>query len=263
MALRAALDAIVYSSVWAGAAAVALMSAATLALGARVRPAALALALGGTLVVYTVDRLRDLERDRATTPARSRFVARHRGALALLGGAGAVASAASLVALPLRVAMLAAAVLAVGLAHRRIKHVAGLKTTYVALAWTCVCVGVPALAEPVRDVSRIAGVAGVLALSIAANVVLSNLRDGEGASARAPLPIALAFAGAMCAAAALACSMRALALPPALAAVPIAEGLAVAGFATRAARRQSELYGLVVADGALVAGGLAAAAWLA
>ncbi|MCA9512339.1 MAG: hypothetical protein KC560_16640, partial [Myxococcales bacterium] len=102
MRARAALDAIVFSSAWTGAAAVALTAAAARALGVEAPPAALALAFGGTLVVYTVDRLRDLERDRLTSPARSAFVARHRGALAAAVAIAAAASGAAALALPAR-----------------------------------------------------------------------------------------------------------------------------------------------------------------
>ena len=51
-----------------------------------------ALAAAGTLVVYNVDRLRDLEKDRLTAPARSAFVERWRGPLLALTAAAAVAA---------------------------------------------------------------------------------------------------------------------------------------------------------------------------
>ncbi len=57
--LRVVIDVGVYSSLWLGATAAALCAAATLAIGATIEPAALALAGAGTLIVYNVDRLRD------------------------------------------------------------------------------------------------------------------------------------------------------------------------------------------------------------
>ena len=62
------LDAVVFSSLWLALTAAALLVAASGALGATADPRAVGLAFFGTLVIYNLDRLRDLERDRATSP---------------------------------------------------------------------------------------------------------------------------------------------------------------------------------------------------
>ena len=53
-------------------------------MGQQPSAAALGLAAAGTLVVYNIDRLRDVDRDRLTCPARTRFVERWRSALTAL-----------------------------------------------------------------------------------------------------------------------------------------------------------------------------------
>jgi 4-hydroxybenzoate polyprenyltransferase len=68
------LDALVWSSGWLGLAAACLTAAAARALGSTATPAMLALAFGGTLAVYVIDRVRDLPRDSATAPERAAFV---------------------------------------------------------------------------------------------------------------------------------------------------------------------------------------------
>ncbi len=244
-AIRTALDALAFSSVWLAAAGGALCAASSLAMGFPPALPVVAIACAGTLVVYTVDRLRDLERDRATTPARSAFVARH--ARVLTG----LATAATLVALGLagtlgtRPVLLLAPVLALGLAHRRLKRLPFAKAAYVAAAWLAVVVGLPAVVA--AGETNLRWVAILLAAALLANAIASNVRDGEAAISRLgprrPLRIARALA-----------ALGALAPPPVrpLAAVPAAILAALLGF------RPSERYGLIVVDGALLAGALVA-----
>ena len=121
------LDACLWSSAWLGLAAAALTAAAARALGLSPAPALLGLAFGGTLAVYVIDRVRDLPRDRVTAPERAAFVARHRGALLVLAGMGAGLAGLASWALGPRPLVLAAAVGALGLAHRRLKRFAAAK----------------------------------------------------------------------------------------------------------------------------------------
>lgn len=244
-----ALDVAVHSSVWVAAAAAALTASASLALGAPPRLDLLLLAFAGTLVVYNVDRLRDLPRDRETTPRRSAFVARHARALAVLAGAaGAVALAAALHAGP-GVVALAAAVAALGLAHRRLKRVPFGKASYISLAWTAVVVGMPlATGAPAREA---APVALPLFLALFANAIASSVRDVEGAARRLGPLRALRISRCM-AALGLAVCLVPGAAPAGLAPVPLLTWLALLGF------QPGERFGLVVLDGALWLGALLA-----
>jgi hypothetical protein len=246
------LDPWLWSSAWLALAAAALTAAAARALGVAPAPALLGLAFGGTLAVYVVDRVRDLPRDRATAPARAAFVARHRRALLALAGLGALLAGGSALALGPRPLLLARGVGALGLAHRRLKRFAAAKPVYLSFAWTAVPVGLPAASDPgAHDAGWVALVIGAAVL---ANVVLSNLRDGEALAGRlgASRALPLAFASALA-------SLGAALLAPApvrpLAAVPLAMAAAVAFF------RPTERYGAVVVDGALLAGALVALGW--
>ena len=239
-----ALEALAFSSVWIAAAAALLCAASARAMGVAPVPTALTLAACGTFVVYSIDRLRDLERDRATTPRRSAFVARHARVLQVATGVAGVASALLVLRLGTSAALLLAPVLALGLWHRRLKRFAGWKALYITTAWVVVVVGLPALAPGARHVPWIAAVVG---LSILANAIVSNLRDDEAAASRwgprAPERIAIASAG-------VACAVALLAPRPVLPLLAVA----AATLAVVLAFRPDETYGLVVVDGALGVG---------
>jgi 4-hydroxybenzoate polyprenyltransferase len=245
----AALDALAWSSLGLALTAAALAAAASRALEVAPASAVLGLAFGGTVVVYVVDRLRDLARDRASAPERAAFVAEHRRALLVLAGLGGGLAAGSALALRPRAVLLALAVGALGLLHRRLKRWFFVKPAYLTFAWTAVPVGLPAAHDPAAR--HVGFAAAVIGASVLANVALSNLRDGEGVAGRIGRPRTFAVAGSILAGG----FVAALLAPPAvrpLAALPVAMGAALAGF------RPSERYGALVVDGALLAGALAA-----
>ena len=72
------LDPLVYSSIWMASAAACLAFAAGKAMELPFPTRAGGLIFCGILLVYNLDRLRDLERDRLTSPRRSAFIARYR-----------------------------------------------------------------------------------------------------------------------------------------------------------------------------------------
>lgn len=240
------LDALAFSSAWVAVAAGILCAAASAALGVPVRPDALLLAVGGTLAVYNVDRLRDLLRDRETAPLRSAFVARHRAALRRLAAAGGVSAAVAALLAGARVAALAAAVLIVGLLHRRLKVIPFGKALYIAAAWTAVVAGVPALLGP--QPLHLARVMLALFLSLFANAVASSVRDAEAGPALIGLGRSLVLAR-LCTLAALAIGASAPSPASRVVWIPLLTAAALLSF------RPGERYGLLVLDGALLAGG--------
>ena len=244
------MEALVFSSVWVAAAAGALAMACSFAMGV---PAAIpAVGFAGTLVVYNVDRLRDVERDRATTPQRSAFVDRHGGGLALLAiGAGLASLVFALFAGP-QVWLLLAPVLILGLFHRRIKHLTFGKSAYITAAWVAVVVVVPAAIDP--DATAIGWAAAFTASAILANVIACNIRDREVPAALLGEGRAL-FVARACAVGGCLLGLVAPAPARSLVALPLATLLVLLPF------RPSERYGLVAVDGALLAGALVAAAW--
>lgn len=208
-----------------------------------------ALVAFSTFLVYTVDRLRDLPRDRAASPRRTAFVERHRETLALAALVAAIAAGLLVLSSPARVVALCAAVGGLGLLHRRLKRGLRWKIAYVTAAWSAVCVGLPWL---VRDGSTGAGRRLFFALAfvgsaVLANVIASNLRAGKSraepqeASSALRLARNLALGGALLTAFA----------PPAVATlgfVPAAEAAALWCF------RRSERYSHLAVDGALALG---------
>ncbi|MBW2274403.1 MAG: hypothetical protein JRG96_14115 [Deltaproteobacteria bacterium] len=249
-----ALDPLLFSSVWAACVAGSLALAASLAMELRPSLTVIGLATAGTLVVYNVDRLRDLERDRATAPLRSAFVERNRAHLVALVGAAAVLSLLLALRMEPAVWLLCAAGLVLGLLHRRLKGWRAFKTCYVTAVWIGVVVGLPALApqrgsEP-ESALHVAWVTASLGCSLGANLVASNLGQAggyPGPGRRAQL--ALAFALSVIAAGV--ASLGPGTVKP-LAWVGIAEATSVLAW------RPGERYGLAALDGALLGGGLAA-----
>jgi len=248
---RHRVDPLLFSGAWVATAAASLCAASAHAMELPHRALAPALAFLGTLAIYGIDRLRDLERDRASAPLRSAFVARHHrelAGLAIVAGAGAALLA--LRAGP-RALALAGAVAALGMAHRRLKRFSALKPVYLTASWLAVTVGLPAAVEP--GASHLGWVAAVLGATLLANVVASNVRDQEALAARFGARRALRVARVL---SLLGVALAGLAPPPArgLGAVPLATGIAMLGF------RHGERYGLGAVDGALVAGALLALA---
>lgn len=245
------LDAVVFSSIWVAAAAGALSVACALAMGIAPSLTATGIAFAGTLVVYTVDRLRDVDRDRTTTPDRSAFVMRHGGELSLLALAAAIASAAFAVTAGPRTWLVLTPVLAIGLLHRRLKHLTFGKSGYITLSWVAVVVGVPVAIGPgARDVGW---AIAFCTTAIFANAIASNIRDREVAAARFGPARALAAARTIAAGGAL-CGAVAPMPVASLALVPLMTLGVLIPF------RPSERYGLVGVDGALLVGAIAAAA---
>lgn len=243
------LDVLAYSGLWVALAAGALVAATSLALGAPPRPALVGLAFAGTLVVYGVDRLRDMKRDAAVAPRRTAFVARHRRSLAVLVGTSALASIAAASALGWRPVALLAPVLGLGLLHRRIKRFAWAKSTYLVLAWLTVVVGLPTVTIPTATDWPWA--VALLGPALLANAIASNLRDHEAGVRRwGERNVLLAARGVALAGVVWGAAAPATARPLAL--VPLATFVVLGVF------RAGERYGLLVVDGALLMGGVVA-----
>ncbi|MEE8473953.1 MAG: hypothetical protein V3T01_01295 [Myxococcota bacterium] len=243
--MNALLDAIAFSSLWVAAAAGALCTAASLAMGTTPEPSVVAIAVTGTLFVYNVDRLRDLERDRATTPRRSDFVARHGRILMVMTGMAGLLSLIFATALrPLGIALLGP-VLAVGLFHRRLKRFPSAKSIYVTAAWLVVVVGLPASAG--QAPTDVGWTAVVLGLPLFATAIAANIRDAETTVTRFGHRESLATARGLAGLGTLVALVATPSIRP-LFAVPLATLASLAAF------RGGERYGLIVVDGALILG---------
>lgn len=253
------IDALTYSGVGAAAVAAGLVLACTLAiapgLAAQLVPGLVALAFAGTLVVYNVDRLRDLERDRVTSPDRSRFIERHRVRIRGLTIGAALLCAPLALAQPVAIWGLCGGVAGLGLLHRRLKQRRTFKIAYVTAAWLTVVVGLPAVHADSADLpgwgAAAAWACAICGGAIAANLLVSDLRDSGAEHDRRRLRL-----GMLLAAGAAALAILVPAAPAGLAAIPAAELLALLGY------RRDERYSLVVVDGALLVGAIVSAALL-
>jgi len=245
-------DALVFSAVWAAGVAAALVFAVSHALDVSPRWDVIALAFTGALVVYPIDRLRDIERDRRRAPLRSAFVGRHRRFLRGLVLLSGVASCGLAWRFGTAVWLLCGGVLIAGMLHRRLKRVGRGKAIYVSLAWTSVVVGLPALAQHPTSPARVLWAATVIYAAVFANLVASNLaaRDASTTSSE-EWPEGwgrrLALSSAV-----LGTAIGLVGPAPALSAVPCAQALVLIP------RMEGERYTQGIVDGALLVGGLVA-----
>ena len=247
--LRAALDLLVFSSAWLAAAAGALCAASSLAMGFPPVPTVVAIACAGTMVVYSVDRLRDLDRDRATTPARSAFIGRHARAMRGLGLVAATVAVLLGVRLEMRAILLLASVLAVGLAHRRLKRIPFAGAVYIAVAWLAIVVGLPAVVA--GQAANVGWVAAVVGTALLASTIASDVRDVGASLDRLRPEVAVRAARAL---AVLGVVLAVLA-PPSVRPLVAVPGLTLASVIWY---QPGERYGLVVVAGALLAGAMLA-----
>lgn len=238
-------------TLWLPAAvAAALSTAVGRVLAAEDLPRWAILAASGSFVVYGIDRLRDLPRDRHTSPRRTAFIERNHRAFRIALVVAGVALALTALGSPPAALALCAALGGLGLLHRRLKRLPALKSVYVSLAWTGICVGLPWLAAPAATPNALLALTAILFPTFWANLVASNLRDDE-AAIRPARALGLARGALILALAATGLGPREL-IP--LAWIPALELLALARF------RPTEHYGHLVVDGALLAGGLASLA---
>jgi hypothetical protein len=247
---RSLLDALVFSNLWMAAAAGALVAASSRGMGTAIRPEVVGLAFAGTLVVYNVDRLRDLHRDQFASPDRSAFVTKHDGPLIALTAAAAIATLYFLAAAGWPAAVLLLPVFAAGLLHRRIKRFENLKILYIAAAWTCVGFGLPAVLAP--DAQGLPWVLPILAMTMAANVIAFNVRDDAAGVERVRRRYALQVAHA-CAISGVALGAWAPSPADTLVAIPLATLLALVAYLP------NERFSPLFVDGALLVGSLVAA----
>jgi hypothetical protein len=207
------------------------------------------LAAAGTFIIYNLDRLRDVERDHSTSPLRTAFVMRNRRSLYACVGLASIGFGVVLLSSPPRIILLCTAIGLVGLFHRRAKNAAATKTAYVSIAWVASCVGMPWLASH-REGDLALWVAGVILTTLVANLMASNLRDGEAGAIRGRTAPILWGARAMT----LFGIGIAFAAPErgyALAWIPACQALPLALFLP------TERFGHLAVDGALLLGALA------
>ncbi len=249
--LRFLLDAVVFSNLWMAAAAGALVAAASRAMGTAIRPEAVGLAFAGTLVIYNIDRLRDLHRDQHASRDRSTFVTEHEGRLIGLSGAAAAASLFFGTRAGWLAALMLLPVLGVGLFHRRLKRFENAKIVYIAASWTCVGFGLPAVLAP--DAQNLYWVASILTATMLANVIAFNVREEGARVERVRRRRALQVAR-VCASLGVALGAFAPSPSDALVALPLATLLALVGY------RPTERFSPLFVDGALLIGSLIAVA---
>jgi len=209
------------------------------------RAGLVALVFAGTLVVYGIDRLRDVDRDRAKWPDRSGFASQHSGKLKTMVAIAGLLAIAGASTQPPAVWVLCGGIGAIGLAHRRLKTQSALKLTYLTLAWWTVTVGLPWLrAGPEVPLAIALPVAFSSACALAANMLVSNdSATPTHTSAGRRAAMAVAALGVVAAAAAPGMAV-------AMACIPAAQLIAVS------LRRTSERERLWLVDGSLGVGAL-------
>lgn len=246
------VDFVLFSGLWPAAIAASLVALMNQGLGLprpthRLLWGAMGLAAAGTLAIYSLDRIRDLHRDRIAAPLRTAFVVRHQQGMIGLCILAIVASGPLASTQPQASWALCGFALILGLFHRRIKSRPLMSLLCVTTAWVAIVLGLPAAHRNLEnlDEKTLLSLGFTLALVIAGNLVGSELREIKGASAEhSSLRTAQIWAtGGL---------IASILLPGAQLCFPLAllTLLALLFF------RPNERYGLGVLDGALLVGAL-------
>lgn len=243
------LDPLVYSSIWMASAAACLAFAAGKAMDLPFSTRAGSLIFCGILLVYNLDRLQDLERDRVTSPRRSAFIAHYRRPLWGLVLFSALGASLLLLQAPRTVQIIAVAVLLLGFAHRRIKRLAYFKELYLSAAWLLGILGLPA--HYAGGAQNLWQCAWILGPALLANDMAASLRDAEGITKKIGCGPALQLSRLIALVGVGFGFFAAESVQP-LTAVPTLTALALFGY------RPGEAYGFLAIDGALFAGALIA-----
>lgn len=261
VAFTASADAFAYSSGLAAAVGGGLTLAVGRALGSESVWAAASLVGSAVLFIYGIDRLRDVEGDRVSSPMRTGFVLRHRRGLRLAILFAGLCVASLLATAPAPVIALCVVLGGVGLLHRRLKQRVPWKIGYVAAAWTAACVGIPWLAVAnAEDGGTAIWAALLIGSTLVANLVASNLRAGKSRRWAAGWPPEAAIAAARLAS--VGAAAAAIAAPDSITPlvwIPAAEAVALSFF------RPTERFGHLAVDGALLVGAVLAivhGAWI-
>lgn len=245
-------DAFAYSSGLAAAVGGAITYAVSESLEAPGTWHSAALVASAAFFIYNLDRIRDVDRDGASSPSRSTFIVRRRWVLARAAAVAALGVAGLIATAPTSVALLAVPIGTVGLFHRRLKRGIRWKVAYVASAWTAACVGIPWLwTEGSHGIESALWALGFVGPSLVANLVASNLRDGKLRESPWRPRRTLAFAFFLAIGAAALVLVAPDWVSP-LAWIPAVEATALGFF------RSSERYAHFAIDGALLAGALLA-----
>jgi hypothetical protein len=210
------------------------------------------LTAAGTFIVYALDRLRDIDRDQASSPLRTAFVVRNRNFLYSMVGITAIGFGIAILTAPASILVLCGIIGGIGLLHRRLKDHAALKAAYVSLAWVMTCVGIPWLASGRPALGL--WLASIMLAALSANLVASNLQEHKPGSPSGfdPIDDGAVLWGAR--AIALIGILLALIAPAAmrpLVWIPVCEALALVGF------RSTERYSQFAIDGGLLIGAIA------
>lgn len=247
--IRQFFDLLIFSSIWILGVAGALSWAASLAMEIEPSFFVVGIAMLGSLVIYNLDRLWDLNRDRLSSPDRSAFITRH---FALLFYVTVIAGACSfglLFFLPLKAILLLVVVFIVGVGHPYLKRFLFFKEAYITLTWVSVVVFLPAFSS-VKP-AHLGWVLTVIGLPIFANIIASNIRDAEAGVSLLSREFTLYFTRLL-AIVGIICGVLGPEVVFSLTAVPLATLLSLIWF------RDDERYGLLFIDGSLLVGGLIA-----
>ncbi len=128
----------------------------------------------GTLVIYNIDHLRDVNFDQATNPQRVNFIIHNKSLIYLLTGLSILVSILTIYYLGFNILPILVIPFIFGLLHRRIKSNPLISATYITLSWLIVTVWLPAyVAGKLNDVVLLAIVIGIF---LFCNAYTSSLR---------------------------------------------------------------------------------------
>ena len=129
----------------------------------------------GTLTIYNIDHLRDLNYDQATNPLRANFIRSNKTIIYLIAGLSIFTSIISLYFIGFNIIPILLIPFLLGLLHRRLKGNPLFSAIYVTIAWLIVTIYLPSyLADKLNHILLLSLIIGIILFS---NAYTASIRQ--------------------------------------------------------------------------------------
>ena len=168
------IEFVAYTGTIAALFAVSISIFTFLFLGSAINHYLILLILCGTLVIYNLDHLKDINSDKSTNPKRVKFISENKLLIYFITGSSAFLSVLSVYMIGLQLIPLILLPFLFGLMHRIIKNSPLFSAFYITLSWLMITVYLPAyLTDNPKEVITLSVVIGIF---LFCNAYTSSIR---------------------------------------------------------------------------------------
>ncbi len=144
-------------------------------LGTGINYILLVLIFCGTLVIYNLDHLKDINSDKATNPKRVNFIINNKRLIYLITGISMILSVSAVYYFGIKLIPIIALPFLLGIVHRIIKNSPLFSAVYITLSWLMITVFLPAyLTDKPKEIIILSIIAGIF---LFCNAYASSIRQ--------------------------------------------------------------------------------------